>query len=114
FLLSPFMGAGQKTLTGTVSDSLKQGIANVSVTYGEKGHSGPKGYAITNSDGKYRIVLKPSSADSLWLKANHISFQSQKITIANQPGKHNLQLIRRTKKLQDFEVKDYHRPISRT
>lgn len=94
-------------------DSTGHGVGNVTVTYGEKGKTNILGFAISDSKGLYEIQLKTSTADSLWLKVNHISFQPRTLIIANKSATHNFRLSTRTEQLEEVVTKSYQGPITR-
>lgn len=91
FLLSVSTLQAQVILSGRVVDSAMQALGNASVTYRLVGESTVQGYAMSRSDGSFRLESKVS-ADSIELVVSHISYQTWRTIVPNRTADYTVHL----------------------
>lgn len=105
FLLFTGNLSAQSVVSGRIVDSLGQGIGNASISYKESNRAAILGYALSQSDGAFELVIKNSALDSIELVASHLAFRKRTLKLPNKTSSHLIQLSENRNQLQEVNVK---------
>lgn len=93
----------QNIISGKITDSLNSPVRNANITYKEKNTTSILGFAMSETDGSYELIIK-SEKDSIEITVNHISFGKQAILIPNKTANHNIRLSDKAEIMKDVIV----------